>query len=266
VINLNLFRKPVAVDSAQHGDLRLAHGTVDWSIAAQTNAAFVAAVEFGDACCDFPLLFVDAGKDDKTGAPLVASIAALGLEQRQNLFVEGGTWRSGYVPALLRAYPFGLARADDGRVLVVIDEAFEGWSRTEGQPLFDAERKPSPLLEEVRERLETVEAEIGRTRAVCSLLLAEGLLRPMRFDAELPDGGKVTVEGFMTLDEDKFAALPDAKVLELHKAGVLALVHAHQISLRHMRRMADWHVARRAAAGSEAGSAPTPAPQPTAPR
>jgi hypothetical protein len=244
VINLNLYRKAVPVDSAQHRDLRLAHPVRDWSVAATMNAVFVAAVEFGDACCDYPLLFVDAGKDEATGQSLVAPIAGLGLIDRQNLFFDNGIWRGHYMPALLRAYPFGIARADDGRVLIVIDEEYEGWSRTEGDPLFDADGKPAPLLDGVRQQLENIESEIQRTRVFGGVLLAEGLLQPMRFDATLADGQKLSVEGFMTVDEKKFAELPDAKIVEFHKSGVLALIHAHQISLRHMRRMVDWHAAR----------------------
>jgi hypothetical protein len=71
---------------------------------------------------------------------------------------------------------------------------------------------------------------------------------PMRFDATLPDGSTVSVDGFLTVDEKKLAELPDAKVLEFHKNGVLGLIHAHQISLRHMRRLVDWHLVRKQAA------------------
>ena len=66
----------------------------------------------------------------------------------------------------------------------------------------------------------------------------------MRFDATLPDGKTLTVEGFMTIDEKKFAELPDDKITEFHKNGVLGLIHAHQISLRHMRKLVEWHAQR----------------------
>jgi len=253
LINLNLYRNAVPVDSAKHAGLRLARLPRDWSLASGLNAVFVATAEFGDACSEYPLLFVDAGKDEASGRQLVAPIAALGLVDKQNLFVEGGQWRTPYVPAMLRAYPFGIARADDGRAIVVLDEAYEGWSTTEGELLFDAEHKPTALLEDVRQRLDALETEIQRTRAFGGLLVAEGLLQPMRFDAELPGGQKLAVEGFMTVDEKKFAELPDAKVVEFHRNGVIALIHAHQMSLRHMRRLVEWHVARLAAAPAAQG-------------
>jgi hypothetical protein len=58
------------------------------------------------------------------------------------------------------------------------------------------------------------------------------------------------VDGFLAVDEKKFAALSDEKVLELHKNGALGLIHAHQISLRHMRRLVQWRQERAAASPS----------------
>ena len=248
MINPNLYKQPVAVDSNAHRALKLAQPVADWSIAADLNAIFVASVEFGDACCEYPLVFIDAGKDEQTGKPLVAPIAVLGLTDKSNLFVEGGRWRANYMPALLRSYPFGIARQDDTRVLVVIDRAYAGWSTASGQELFDAQGKPAQLLEGMREQLEKVEIEIQRTRLFGNVLVDADLLQPMRFDATLPDGKSLSVDGFMAVDEKKFGALPDDKILEFHRSGVLGLIHAHQISMRHMRRLVDWHLQRLAAA------------------
>jgi hypothetical protein len=220
----------------------------DWSVASDLNAIFVASVEFGDVCCEYPVVFVEAGKDEITGQQLVAPIALLGLLDKQNLYAEAGAWRASYMPALLRAYPFGIARQDADRVLIVVDEGFAGWSQSEGQALFDDKGQPSDLLSGMREQLETIETEIQRTRLFGSLLVEESLLQSMRFDATLPDGKTMAVEGFLTVDEKKLAELSDEKVAQFHKNGVLGLIHAHQISLRHMRRLVDWHVQRVTAA------------------
>ena len=244
MINPNLYKKPVAVDSVQHRQVKLAHPVRDWSVAADVNAMFIATAEFGDACAEYPIVFVDAGKDEQSGKQQVAPIAVFGVLDKQNLYAEGGKWRAHYLPALLRAYPFGIARQDAQRVIVVMEEGYDGWSQTEGQPLFDAEGKPSPLLAGMRDQLEKLETEIQRTRLFGNLLIDADLLQPMRFDATLPDGKTVSVDGFMTVDEKKLAELPDAKVLEFHKNGALGLIHAHQISLGNMTRLVEWHAER----------------------
>ncbi len=97
---------------------------------------FVAGVEFGEVCREYPILFVRAGTDPQ-GKPQVAPIAALGLAPRENLFLQGKAWRALYLPALLRAYPFAIGRAGtDQRAELSIDIGWAGLSQTEGLALF----------------------------------------------------------------------------------------------------------------------------------
>ena len=252
MINPLLFRKPVAIEAGAHRALRIKPAAREWSVAGELNAMFIATVEFGDACADYPIVFVNAGNDAQ-GQRQVAPIAVFGLREKENLYVEGARWRVNYIPALLQAYPFGVARLDDNRMAVVIDQAWSGWSTTEGVALFDDQGQPADYLKGMRDQLERVEAEIQRTRLFCKLLLEADVMADMRFDATLNDGQKVSVEGFLAVDDKKLAALPDAKVLELHRNGALGLIHAHQISMRHMRKLIGWRQARERSAG--AGSA-----------
>ena len=242
-----LFKKPTALDFNTHRDLRM--GTAPDPRSAgmgQLNSVFVAAVEFGDVCVDYPIVFVNAGNDAQ-GNPQVAPIAVMGLSEGENLFLDAqGPWRASYLPALLRAYPFGIARMDDSRAVVVVDEGWSGWLRggDTGAAMFQADGQPSPDLAEARDQLEKIDQEVQRTRWFGNTLMEAGLLSGMRFEATMPDGQAVKVEGFQALDEAKFAELPDAKIVEFHRNGVLALIHAHQISLRHMRKLVEWKAQR----------------------
>lgn len=247
MINQNLHRQAVAVDSALHRQHKLKLPITDWTVADKLNAIFVAAVEFGDVCREFPIVFVKAGKE-ADGTEAIAPIAVLGLQQHQNLYVSGERWRAQYMPAILRFYPFCIARMDDTRFAVCMDGAFAGLNTETGQALFDAQGKPAELLQTMQKQLESLEAEIQRTRMVGKRLQELGLLRDMRFDATLPDGSQHTVDGFLTVDEEKVTALPDNVVTELHRNGLLGLVHLHWVSLGNMRRLVDWHVERTAAA------------------
>lgn len=262
MINPTLYTKPVALDTIAHKALKLAKPMEDWSVAKKLNAMFVAAVEFGDIAAEYPIVFVNAGTDPQ-GKRQVAPVAVFGLANEENLYLNGGAWRARYLPALLRAYPYGLARADQERVVIVIDEAWNGWSQTEGQPLFESDGKSTAYLNTVREQLEKVEIEVQRTRFVGQALIDADLLMDMRFDATLAGGETITVDGFMTVDDKKLGELPDAKVLEFHRNGLLALIHAHQMSLRHMRELVERRVAQKGGTlGGAAAPAPIPAPAP----
>jgi hypothetical protein len=136
---------------------------------------------------------------------------------------------------------------DDDRFAICVDTAWKGASETEGQALFTEAGEQGDLLKEMTPYLETLEAEIQRTRLVGKKLLELDVLREMRFDATLPDGRQHTVDGFLTVDEKKMTELPDNVVGELHRTGVLGLVHLHWVSMGNMRRLVDWHVERSAA-------------------
>ena len=260
MINQNLHRQPVGLDSALHRNLKLKVPITDWGVAKNLNALFVAAVEFGDVCREFPIVFVKAGLEPD-GTDAIAPIAVLGLTQNENLYVSGERWRAQYMPAILRMYPFCIARIDDERFAVCLDMAFSGVNQSEGQTVFDADGKPGELVTTMQKELETLEAEIQRTRLVGKRLLQLGLLREMRFDATLPDGRQHSVDGFLTVDDVKATQLPDDVVAELHRSGVLGLMHLHWVSMGNMRRLVDWHVER----GAAAATIPTGTPATSAP-
>ena len=244
-----LHKQAVPLDRQRDRQLKINSTEMDWSIAADLNALFVMGVEFADISREYPILFVPAGAGDK-GQATVAPVAAFGLRPGENLFLQGSRWRGLYIPALLRVYPFSLGRLDDssGNVLCV-DMAWKGLSNSEGVALFGDDGTPGDHLVTMNRQLETIETEVQRTQALCQMLMQKGMLREMRFDAELPSGEKLQAEGFLAIDEDKLAKLGDAEVLQLHHSGALGLIHAHQISLGNMRKLVQWRQERAAAPG-----------------
>lgn len=263
MIHQPLHRDPVGVDrdALRHYKLRAA-ANPDFAFCTQLNSIFVAATEFGDACRDFPVVFVNAGKNEK-GQNEVAPIAVLGVAATQNLFVQGQgeaqSWRARYMPAVLRTYPFCTTRVNDEKFAICIDRAWHQVNTTDGQPLFTPEGEPSELLKSAQQQLETLENEIVRTRAFGQRLIELDVLREMRFDAQLPDGRKHSVDGFLTIDQTRLMALSDTITLELHKSGMLGLIHAHWMSLGHMRKLLDWHFERHAAQPAPAAPLPNAA-------
>jgi hypothetical protein len=244
LIDPTLFAEPVAIDRQQHLRARLKSQVPRYDRTAGMNALFVTLVEFVDVAREYPIVFVEAGTGDE-GQREVAPMAVLGLAQGENLMLKpDGTWDARYVPALLRAYPFGLARTDAQNFIVVIDAKADALSDLEGERLFDDAGTPTPLLDGRRQFVEQLEQEAQRTRLFGRRLLELELLQSKRFDATLPDGRAVTVDGFLALDEAKFTALPEATVVELHKSGLLSMIHAHQFSLGMMRALLERRVAR----------------------
>lgn len=243
-----LHRQPEALDQQRHGTLRLRTPVSDWSHLAGVNALFLTAAECVPAACDYPIVFIKAGVDEK-GAVDYAPIAVLGLTGGENLFVDGTRWRGHYLPSLMAAYPFCVARAPEDRYAVCVDAASANLSRDgAGERIFDDAGQPTEFARKVQADLERLEAQISGTREVARRLATLDLLSERRFDATLPDGRQVGVNGFMMVDEARVKALPDATLLELNRDGILTFIHAHWVSLGHMRKLLEWRLAREAAA------------------
>ena len=242
MINENLHKKAIALDRIKHRSLSLDLNARDLTTASGLNAFFVAGTEFTDACKEYPVVWVNAGKGDD-GRDQVAPIAVFGLTNGQNLCIDNNAWRVRYVPAMLRLYPFALARVAANEMVMCFDEAWVGFGR-DGEPLFTEAGEASEFTLKVQKQLENFEQEVERTRQAGAMLVDKGLLRDMRFDATLPDGSKLVVDGFLAIDEDKLSKLSDADLVLMTRNGLMGLIHAHQISLGNMTRLVEWHVAR----------------------
>ncbi len=244
MINPELHRQPVALNRDEHRALKLRRDVNHLAAAAGLNAFFLTGTEFADACKVYPILFLAAGKDGE-GQPQVAPVAVLGLTAGENLFFEPSRgWDAPYVPAMLRAYPFTMAKVQADQYAVCFDAAAPGLSTEQGEALFDGQGQPTQLLQDIHQFVQQIEIETERTRLAGVKLMALGLLKPKRFDAKLSDGSPLSVDGFFALDEEALNKLPDAELAALQRSGLLGLLHAHQISMGNMRALIDRRLAR----------------------
>ncbi len=248
MIVTNLHKEPVALDTVLHRDLRLKNDLNAIPKLAPFTSFMVSVSEFGDAALNFPILFVRAAPD-ALGKDTVAPVAVFGLKPGENLFATpDGKWDAGYVPAMLRAYPFTMARIEGSdRWAMVFDNTWEGMSRTEGIPLFDENGAASELLNGVHKFVQDLETDLERTRQACAALLEMKLLKPMRFDATLANGEALSVDGFMTADEEAIAKLSDTQIATMYRNGLLGLLQIHITSLNNMRRLLDRRIVQQSA-------------------
>jgi len=233
-----MYGELVPLDREVHKNLKLDTNQAVVSRVADQNSVFLAAVEFGDACKEYPIVFVRAGQAGPDGKQPVAPLAVLGLKPGSNLFVDGDKWTGGYIPAYVRRYPFAMARVDGNadNLAVCYDSKWAAFNDATGEPLFK-DGQPTEFLNNAKAFLENFEQEAERTRLICNLLVELDLLQDMRFEATLPNNEKLDVEGFMALDEKKYAELPDDKVLQLHRNGLIAMIEMHRLSLTNMNRL-----------------------------
>ena len=245
----SLYRRSIALDPALHRHRKIVP-LVDYSIARELHAVFITATEFPQAALDFPIVFVETGRHDPAGRPMMSSVALLGLSHGENLHVDGARWDARYIPAYIRRYPFSTAAMPGASgINVLVDEAWSGFSDQSGEPLFKTDDSPAPALKRAMDFLERFELEAERTRSFCERVVMLGLLKEMKADATLPNGETLSVDGFHTIDEDKLRALPEDTVLELWRNGLLMLMQVHLMSIVNIRHLVNRKAARLATRG-----------------
>jgi hypothetical protein len=239
-----LYRDPVPLNFQLHRHKRMRTFS-DYSVLSGSHAVFVNAVEFPHAAIHFPIVFVPP----TSANPDISPVAMMGLIPNDNLFVEGSDWLAGYVPAYFRRLPYATAPVPGSdQVGIYIDQQWPALSETEGEPLFGDDGKPAPALAQVIDFLKAFDEQAKLTTQLCQRLQALGLFTDMKAELTLPNGQSLTVDGFMVVDEAKFAALSDAVVIELYRSGALGIVQAHLLSLQNLRMLMDRHVRRMSAA------------------
>lgn len=227
------YQKPVLLDRDKHRRRRVlpAHS---FAFVQKANSLYLAAAEFAEASREYAIVFMRGPQQD------IVPVAMLGLRARENLFVNGqAQWTGNYIPAIVRRYPFVLAQLPGHAMGVCIDEAYEGWSDEKGEPLFDAEGRNTPFLQNALDFLTRYQQEHQRTEEFCKRLEQAGLLTEMNAKADLTDGRSFTLSGVLVVDEKKLLALPDPVALSLFRSGELHLISLHLASLSNMKKLVD---------------------------
>ena len=232
------YRKPVLLDSRRHSTFSMKAG--GYGFAKDTISVFLNAVEFGMASKFYPVVFAEGERP--------TPVAILGLRQGRNLFVGGdGNWMPfTYIPAYVRRYPFILAGSRDAEKLGLCVDEDSGWL-VEGteRPLF-TDGKRTEIVEEALKLCTAFHRETLATEAFCKALKEHDLLTPTRADVSMASGEKSSLSGFLVVDQERFAALPDEVFLDWRKRGWLPVIYAHMLS------GANWQVLVNRAAAADA--------------
>ena len=219
----------VPLDKAKHQSIKVAF---DASLAHAKNTHIAAATikEFAQLCATMPVLFV---KDPQGG---FRSIAMLGVETDQNLFLQGDKWEGPHVPMNILRYPFDV-RMDGDKLGVFIDENSE-LLNDEGQPLFDGE-EPSEFLKNRQQFLSDLTNSELMTKTFIDKMTELGLIEDLNIMIGYASGERKNVTGLFSINEKKLLGLEDEKVLELHKNGFLGAAYALMLSIGQLSRLVE---------------------------
>lgn|SRR5690606_23159359 len=228
-----LYERTIALNKAEHHDLKIDIRDNHYDFARKTNAMPLSISEFADASRNYPVVFIQGAENQ------FHVVALMGLESASNLFVDAeGNWAEDtYIPGFAKRYPYILgATADKQSLAVYVDESYPGLGSETGLAFFE-NGEESDYLKQIMEFLRVYQNEVNVSQQLANRLYKMGLLE-QRSITLTHDGQEKVLGGFWVINDEKFGKLDDKTVVELFHNGVLALIELHRASLGNIQTMA----------------------------
>jgi hypothetical protein len=226
----------VPVDRERHGRKRWRRPD-GFGFAANLAVASLGRSEFSQAIGTFPIAFIERSP----GSYL--PVAVLALSKGGNLFVgPGGQWLGGYIPIVLRRYPFSLISTGNGEGgalgidedsgLIVDDDDGEGV-----EEFFAADGTFAPTTKAIAELVQFSGRDQVATARAVSALADAGVIKPWPLTMQVGDQ-QITVNGLHSVDEAALNALDDATFLKLRRASSMVVAYGQLLSMVQVQGLA----------------------------
>lgn len=212
------------LDSQAHRHLRLRPGSPE-----TRNFVPIVPVEFAAAAAVSPILFA---KNPETGAFYAGAL--FGFKEGENLLADSASGHAPFRTLDQQREAFFVSGEN-----IAIDRASPRLSEVAGEPLFDEDGAPAPVMRQIQRLLGQVVAgqqEADRFIAVMGRL---GLIQPVDISLRFDDGETINLAGLYTISLDRLHALDDAAVLDLFRSGDLQLAYCVAGALKQVPVLAE---------------------------
>lgn len=195
--------------------------------------------EYAELQREYPIFF---RKDADSGQ--WQSVALLGFEQRENLFLQDDRWNAAYLPGAAAKGPFLIGFQEqriDGELrkepVMHVDLEHPRVSFSEGEPVFLPHGGNSPYLQHIASVLRGIRDGLEFGTGMFAAFDAMGLIQPVNLDVQLDDKHRVSVNGLHGIDRERLAALDAGSLRRLNQAGFLEGAYLALASLHNVRRL-----------------------------
>jgi hypothetical protein len=226
------------LNNVTHKDLRVVTGFGDEF---GDNIGMVPAFpsEYAELQKEYPIFF---RKDGDSGQ--WQSVALLGFEQHENLFLQDGRWNAAYLPGAVAKGPFLIGFQEqriDGELrkepVMHVDLEHPRVSFNEGEPVFLPHGGNSPYLQHIAGVLRGIRDGVEFGAAMFAAFDSMGLIQSVNLDVQLEDKHRVSVSGLYGIDRERLAALDAGSLHRLNQAGFLEGAYLVLASLHNVRRL-----------------------------
>jgi hypothetical protein len=243
--------KHVMLNNVTHKDLRVItrHGA---DLGDNVGSVLTFPTEFGDVQREYPIFF---RKDPQSGE--FQSIALLGFQQDENLFLDENGWNAAYIPAIVARGPFliGFQNQEVGgdirrEPVIHVDMDHPRVSTSEGEPVFLPQGGNTRYLERISVTLQGIHQGLAVSKAMFDAFNALQLVEPVNVEVKFNDEEQYDLRGMYTISEERLAKLDGDALFKLNSAGFLQGAFLVLASLNNMKKLIDMkHRHRRRQAG-----------------
>jgi len=197
--------------------------------------------EYGDVQREYPIFF---RKDAATGEWF--SVAVLGFQKNENLFLDQAGWHASYVPGVIARGPFliGFQEQDVGGELrknpvihVNLDDPRV--SETEGEPVFLPQGGNSRYLERIGAILEGIHSGVETSKAMFAEFEHFNLIEPVKVEVKVSEEEHYDLVGLYTISEERLRALDGDALVRLNRSGLLHGAYLVLSSMNNMKKLID---------------------------
>ena len=203
--------------------------------------------EYGDVQREYPIFF---RKDPATGDWF--SVAVLGFEKNENLFLDESGWHASYVPGVISRGPFliGFQEKDvngEARKEPVIHVNLDDprVSETEGEPVFLPQGGNSRYLERVAAILQGIHSGMDVSKAMFAAFTELNLIEPVNVEVRVSEEERYDLVGLYTVSEERLAALDGDALVRLNRSGFLQGAFLVLNSMNNIKKLIELKQRRR---------------------
>jgi hypothetical protein len=208
------------------------------------HAIPISMTEFQPVAREYPIVFTADGSQS------YAPVAVLGISPGENLFYADGKWAAGaYIPAYARRYPFCMAKVAVNKVeqkdrLICVEKKYIDEN---GEQMFNEKGEPNTRWKDFERLLGEYEADLERSREMCSILADYGMFEPFAMQATFKGEGKKPMQmtGMFRVAEKNLENLNAAQLKNLMRKGILPRIYMHLMSLENFGRLLDRKAGRK---------------------
>jgi hypothetical protein len=210
----------VLLNNVDHGDLCVVTRH-DSGFGDDINQVLIFPTEFEGIQREYPIFF----RKDADGA--FQSVALLGLDRDENLFLEERGWNARYVPAIQQRGPFSIAlQGEGGEPMIHVDlddpRVLAAEAEGGGERVFLPAGGNSPYLQHVARLLGVIYDGLEFSKAMFAAFEAHGLIEPVDVEIKLDEHTQYDLPDLYTISQARFAGLEGAALEGLHRSGYLA--------------------------------------------